>query len=246
MATADAQTDSFATTHWSIVLAGTKANQPGFKQALSALVLCYRPAIVAFVRAYYRCDEPEAEDITQTFLTRWAENGMPGVSPDGGRFRSYLRGALRHFIQNWRRARHAQRRGGDRTITSVDAGDATMEVEDTGITTPDEAFDNAYRCELFSAALAAMSAEYQAEGRLHYMEAFQRRYVFMAQEDQPPTYRELADTLGVTVSDVTNWLAHARRRLRDRVTQLVRQSVAEEASFREEMDALCGGKENKP
>ena len=78
------------------------------------------------------------------------------------------------------------------------------------------------------------------------MEAFQRRYVFMAQEDQPPTYRELADTLGANVSDITNWLAHARRRLRDRVTQLVRQSVAEDASFREEMDALCGGTENKP
>lgn len=103
---ADVHPGSFATTHRSIVLAGTQREQPGFREALGALVLCYRPAIVAFVRAYYRCDEPEAEDITQTFLTRWAENGMSGVTPDRGRFRSALRGALmpdpeggRHFFE---------------------------------------------------------------------------------------------------------------------------------------------------
>ncbi len=102
MAAADVQVVSLATTHWSIVLAGTQRDKPGFREAFGALVVCYRPVIVAFVRAYYPCDEPEAEDITQTFLTRWAENGMSGVAPDRPRFRSYLRGALRHFVQNWR------------------------------------------------------------------------------------------------------------------------------------------------
>ncbi len=67
MATADGQMGSLPTTHWSIVLAGTQRDQPGFREAFGALVQCYRPAMVAFVRAYYRCDEPEAEDITQTF-----------------------------------------------------------------------------------------------------------------------------------------------------------------------------------
>ena len=84
MAATDVHAGSFATTHWSIVLAGTRRDQPGFREAFGTLVLCYRPAMVAFVRAYYRCDEPEAEDIAQAFLTGWAENGMPGVAPDRG------------------------------------------------------------------------------------------------------------------------------------------------------------------
>ncbi len=170
----DARTSAFASTQWSIVLAGADRDQPAFREAFGALVVRYRPAIVAFVRAYYGCDKSEAEDITQSFLTRWAENGMSGVSRDRSRFRSYLRCATRHFVRNWRRSREAHKRGGDRTITSLQGGDGAWEIEDPSVPTPDEAFDAVYRQELFSAALAVMGNQYQEEGRAQYMELFQR------------------------------------------------------------------------
>jgi len=235
----------FLTTQWSVVLAGADHHQAGFREALGVLAQRYRTAMVAYVRAYCGCGEPDAEDITQAFLARWAENGMPGVASDRGRFRSYLRAALRHFIQNRRRAGAAQRRGGTLTVTSIDASEHALPIADRSNPGVDEVFDAAYRRELLAAGLTAMMAKYGEEGRSHYMDAFLNRYV-LAPQGREPTYQELAERFDASESDVTNWLAHARRRLRRQITELVRESVADEESFHREISLLFGGRQVRP
>ena len=102
----------FTTTRWSLVVASARPSGVRFRAALDKLTRQYRDAIVVFIFNYYRCSTDEAEDVAQEFIVRWIERGFANVSRDRGRFRSYLCGALRHFVQNWRRDMQTQRRGG--------------------------------------------------------------------------------------------------------------------------------------
>ena len=70
------------------------------------------------------------------------------------------------------------------------------------------------------------------------MDAFVRCYLPPLGTGADSTYGGIAAALEVPVTDVTNWLAHARRRLREAVMALVRESVADEASYLREMEAL--------
>ena len=89
---------AFPTTQWSLVLRATQRDQQEFRDAFGALVHQYRPAMIAFVRAYLRCDESEAEDIVQSFLARWAESGLGDVDADRGRFRVAIAVVLCYLV----------------------------------------------------------------------------------------------------------------------------------------------------
>ncbi len=70
------------------------------------------------------------------------------------------------------------------------------------------------------------------------MDVFERCYLRTLGTGPDSTYRDIAAALDLPVTDVTNWLAHARRRLREAVSALVRESVADELGYRREMEAL--------
>ncbi len=234
----------FTTTRWSPVVASARPSGVRFRAALDQLTRQYRDAIVVFISNYYRCSADEAEDVAQEFIVRWIERGFANVSRDRGRFRSYLRGALRHFVQNWRRDMQTQRRRGpDAEPARLDDSNASGPKDETTLS-PEQAFDATYRRELFHRALQTMAAEYAAAGRDDRMTIFRRYYIDSLGADEQPTYSVLADEFGLSVTDVTNLLAHARTRLRYHVTALVRDSVSDALGFQREMDALCRPRES--
>src|SRR5687768_4069658 len=88
----------FATTHWSLVLAAGSAEHPQAAQALEALCRTYWFPIYAYVRRQGYPAE-DAQDLTQEFFSRLLARGDFAVPrPEKGRFRSYLLGALKHFL----------------------------------------------------------------------------------------------------------------------------------------------------
>ncbi len=230
----------FRTTRWSLVLAAAQPEGSGFREALEQLGRQYRPAICAFLRAYCRCNEDEAEDLAQAFLTQWAAGGMHGADEKRGRFRTYLRGALRHFVQKHRRAQNAVKRGGGTPLAADRHQSTTLaDIPDARTVTPEEAFDAAYRCDLLAKAVEALEREYAQEDRPEYMVLFRKYYLDPPADSRPPTHQALSDEYGFPVTDVNNWLAHARSRLRRIVVSLVRESVTDEQGFRQEMEMLC-------
>ena len=229
----------FPTTRWSLVATTARPSDARFRSALNELTRQYRGAIVAFIATYYRCGVDEAEDITQEFMARTIENGFPTADASRGRFRSYLRGALRHFVQNWRRSKQTQRRGGGSVRpTSLDESNSS-EPMDNATLSPEAAFDLNYRKELFGRALDAMRAEYAGEGREKRMNIFHRYYIDPLGADEQPTYKQLANEFSLPETDITNALSHARVRLHHHVTVLVRDSVSDAHAFQREIDALC-------
>ncbi len=80
----------FAATHWSGVLAAAERESPVSSAALEELCRTYWYSLYVYVRR--RSYGPEdAQDLTQEFFTRQlSRQGLRTVSPEKGRFRSFL------------------------------------------------------------------------------------------------------------------------------------------------------------
>ena len=115
----------FVTTHWSLVGAARldEASQNRAQEALEELCRAYWYPLYAFVRSRgYSADD--AQDLTQAFFAQIIETGgFATADRKKGRFRSYLLGAMKHFLANqWHRAQ-TQKRGGHVQFIEFDALD---------------------------------------------------------------------------------------------------------------------------
>ena len=104
---------TFHTTKWSVVLAARQPEQEtAAREALASLCSTYWYPLYAFIRHQGIAPE-EAEDLTQEFFYRFLQkNSLVHVSPEAGKFRSFLLTCLKNFLANERERAQAQRRGG--------------------------------------------------------------------------------------------------------------------------------------
>ena len=104
----------FASTRWSIVLeAGDSAAASAHSlNSLSELCQLYWHPLYLFLRREgYRSDD--AQDLTQGFFADLIETrAYARADREKGRFRSFLLGALKHFVADARDRDRAQKRGG--------------------------------------------------------------------------------------------------------------------------------------
>src|SRR5256885_9151341 len=101
---------SFPTTQWSQVLAAQDPTQPGYRDRLDALLRVYWKPAYAYIRVAWRKSNEDAKDLTQAFFARLLQNGrIAAVQTEGGRFRSYLKQALRNFLIDAERAAEVRR-----------------------------------------------------------------------------------------------------------------------------------------
>src|SRR5438128_11821781 len=133
----------FATTHWSVVLAARDPAAPQAAKALEDLCRIYWHPLYAFVRRRgFAVDE--AQDLTQGFFLRLLEKDyLRVVDRSKGRFRSFLRAALEHFLSNELDRAAAHKRGGDRHRLSLDFRDAEgrYQIEPADGHTPEALFE---------------------------------------------------------------------------------------------------------
>src|SRR5687767_6479957 len=91
----------FATTHWTQVLQA-RGDSPEAKAALGELCDSYYAPVFAFVR-HNAVNEDSARELTQEFFRRLlAGKGIYAVDPQRGRFRSFMLGAVKHFLADVR------------------------------------------------------------------------------------------------------------------------------------------------
>src|SRR5262244_4338603 len=105
---------SFASTRWTVVRQAADS-QTVSQHALSALSeLCqiyWRPVYVFLRRQGIA--QHDAQDLTQGFFADLIESrAYARADPAKGRFRSFLLGALKHFVGHQRERDQAQKRGG--------------------------------------------------------------------------------------------------------------------------------------
>lgn len=221
----------FDTTHWSLVVAAgsDEASRTRVRSALEELCQAYWYPLYAFVR-YRGCSADEAQDATQSFFARILETGgLAGADPARGRFRSYLLGAVKHFLANeWHRAR-ASKRGGDETFIEWDALDpeARYALVPARASDPDAGFDRDWARESISRAMERLRAEARASGKEELLDALAGS---LTGEEAPRS--ETAARLGMTEGAVKA----AVHRLRKRFRELLRARIAETVSDPSDVD----------
>ena len=155
-----------------MILAGDP-DAPLARESLAELCNAYWYPLYAYIRR--RGYDPEqAQDLTQDFFARLLEKGLLAeADPARGRFRSFLRTVCAHFLANRRDWEHARKRGGGRTVLSIDAADAegryARELAD-GLT-PERIFDRSWALTLLGRVLDQLGREYDEAGKAATFEA---------------------------------------------------------------------------
>src|SRR5207245_7637567 len=97
----------FPGTKWSVIQRAA-AHSPASQAALEDLCRVYWPPLYGFLRRSGHSPE-EAQDLVQGYLARLLEReDLTTISPERGRFRSYLLSGLRNFLVSESRREGAQ------------------------------------------------------------------------------------------------------------------------------------------
>lgn len=225
------QPKSFPTTLWTLVLHAARNDPAQAHSALAQLCQSYWYPLYSFVRR--RGHSPhDAQDLTQAFFAQLLEKrGLGHVDPEQGRFRSFLLAALKNFLANdWDRS-NALKRGGGRTIVSLEQerAESRYQLEPSHDLTPDRHFERQWAMTLLDQALAALRAEYHAEGKGDLFEELKTVLT-----GQPGAYTDMAARLGRSDGAIKV----AVHRLRRRYRELMRARIAETVGASDVEDEL--------
>jgi hypothetical protein len=106
-----AKAAAFHTTRWTRVCAA-KADSEDGRKALADLCDAYYEPVIAFLRCELR-DADAAREMAHAFFAEVLTGGaFDTVDRERGRFRSYLLGAVKHFLSRQRLLASRQKRGG--------------------------------------------------------------------------------------------------------------------------------------
>jgi RNA polymerase sigma-70 factor (ECF subfamily) len=158
----------FRTTRWTQV-SRAKADSPAGRRALAELCSDYYEPVATFLRHQLR-DAEAARELAHDFFAHLLAGGaIARAEPERGRFRSYLLGAVKHFLAHQREAQRRLKRGGGAATVSLHETEACS-VADAGVLSPDAAFDRQWALTVVAHALDALRQECAAEGRADFFE----------------------------------------------------------------------------
>jgi RNA polymerase sigma factor (sigma-70 family) len=210
----------FTTTHWSVVLE-VQTESPAAQEALEKLCRTYWRPIYGFVQRQGIGPE-EAKDITQGFFADLLERrSLSAVRREKGRFRSYLLGALKHFLADARRRAVAIKRGkGQRLIPLEElTADERIEMEPADPVTPEQIYERRWASTLLERVLSRSKDEYRAAGNATLFDSLKQ---LLPDEPGAPSQADIAAQLGMT----ENAVRQAFHRFRQRYQLLLREEIA--------------------
>jgi RNA polymerase sigma factor (sigma-70 family) len=242
---------SFPATRHSVVAGIASPDVETRRVAFDALVSAYWRPVYKYVRLKWRRDRDDAADLTQEFFTRAFEKGSLGrFDPERARFRTFLRVCLDGFVANEQKAAGRLKRGGKVSFVPIDFAAAERQLSEhssahvvasavLASSDDDALFRQEWVRALFSDAVAALRESCEAAGKSGHFAVF-RRYDLDDDVNGRPTYAQVASELGLPVTQVTNYLAFARRELRRILLDRLRSLCATDEEFRLEARELLG------
>ena len=229
--------ESFATTHWSLVLAAGKGASADAQKALAALCQTYWYPLYAYVRRQGRQPD-DAQDLTQAFLAQLLEKHyLQSADPERGRFRSFLLTAFKRFLSKERNRERTKRRGGGRKLLTLDfeAGERQYNLEPAHEATAEKIYEQRWALTLLDRVFARLRDEFEQAGK---QKEFNGLKVYLTGEAGTLSYQEAAAELGMTEGAVKVAVHRLRRRYRDLVREEIAQTVAGPEEVDEELRQL--------
>jgi RNA polymerase sigma factor (sigma-70 family) len=236
---------NFPATHCSIVRAAGDTDPAVRKQAFAELIASYWKPVYKYIRIKWHLSNEDAKDLTQGFFARSFEKDFfARFDPGQARFRTFLRTCLDGFVASDVRDRSRLKRGGAHQLLSLDFHSADEELKHYAVPAKmdlDDFFHQEWVRGLFSQALDELRRQCQASGKQMHFALFQRYDLEGPEATERPTYGQLAAEFGLPVTQVTNYLAFARRQFRLLVLERLRATTGSEEEFQQEARQLFGG-----
>jgi RNA polymerase sigma-70 factor (ECF subfamily) len=228
---------TFATTHWTRVLAARGKSEDAQK-ALSELCAAYYQPVFRFLQREGRTEDA-ARELTHAFFARVLEHqSLDGANPQRGRFRSYLLGAVKHFLGNRHIFEHREKRGGGavhKPISPTTDTSPGLEVADASAVAPDAAFDRVWALTVLERAFAVLASESEAAGNRHEYEMLKP---WLTGEWTGLSQADAAQRLEMTENAVRVAIHRLRRRFRELVKAEIAQTVSHPSEIADELRHL--------
>ncbi len=227
----------FHTTRWTLVIQAKERSNAG-GEALRELCAAYYAPIIAFLRRRGHAADEARELAHDFFAAVLAGDAIGGADQLRGRFRSYLLGAVKHFLSHLREAQQRQRRGGGVTPLSLDRADEdapVLAIADDGQLSPDAAFDRQWALTTLERALQALRQECADAGRAQLFDALQAQLTGDAGHGEQAA---LAESLGMNPNSLKSTVHRLKLRFRVLVKELIAVTLDDENAVEEEMASL--------
>ena len=197
----------FQPTAWTVV----REARDGSRDALDRLIDLYWKPVYFFIRRRGH-DVEAAKDLTQGFFGSLLERKFfDAASEEKGKFRSYLLGALAHFLANEQARRKAKKRGGDFNLVEAEKELVSSDPS------PEKAFLGKWALEILERAMKRLRLEVPPE-----------ELGLLCGEPRP----------GMTETDLKNRRYRLRTRLRELLREEILPSVDREDEVDSEIREL--------
>jgi len=221
----------FPTTHWSVVVEAGRVHSPHAGTALEHLCRSYWYPLYAYVRRRGHGVE-DAQDLTQEFFMRLLQSPfLSRADRAKGKFRSFLLGALEHFLaKEWRRT-HRQKRGGGKQFVSLEEGlaEERYRADPAEELTAERLYNQSWALTLLEQTMSALRLEWGAAGKGRLFEELKATL-----EGEGPGRPDagVAARMGMGEGAVRM----AAHRLRQRYGEMLRAQIAQTVGRPEEID----------
>lgn len=223
----------FHTTRWTRVCLA-KADSEDGRRALTDLCDAYYEPVVAYLRSVLR-DADAAREMSHAFFAEMLGGGTINTADsERGRFRSYLLGAVKHFVGHQRETARRMKRGGGLEIVSLDDEEAA-EVPEGRMLSPDAEFDRQWAMTVIMRGTAALRAECMAEGRGAFFDSVSGILNGHASYGDQTV---LAATCGMSFDAFRMAVSRLKKRLRQCVKSEVAGTLEDPTAVQDEMETL--------
>lgn len=235
----------FRTTEWGVIAAAGASDEPHATEAFGRIYRDYWYPVFAWFRERGR-SPAESEDLAQQFfLHLLAHRTLGRADASQGRFRAFLRGALRRFDINECVRQKRQKRGGGFVAVPLDTAESEARFRtEFGVSkaeTPDRAFDRRWGETVLLRAVRTLEREF-TERRDR--STFEIAKAYLTVEVPRGGYAESAERLGISPNALAALVARMRRRFAGLVLEEVRRTVGDPSQAAEELRAVLGNLAN--
>jgi RNA polymerase sigma factor (sigma-70 family) len=235
----NSQDGTFPLTRHSLVRAAQSDNLAVRLPAIEAIAVAYWRPLYKYVRMKWNVNREDAADFTQEFFARLLEKEfLHSYDARKGRLRTFLRTCADRLFMNQMRDSSRLKRGGSPRL-SLNFAEAERELGTLqGSESPEARFDQEWVRSLFALGLQRLQHRCESAGKMIHFELFE--LYDLDDTDAKPSYSQLATRFGLANTDVTNYLAFARREFRRCVLDQLRDMTTTEQEFRSEARVLLG------
>jgi RNA polymerase sigma-70 factor (ECF subfamily) len=239
--------DRFPPTRRSVIEAVRSIDAEERKCALEALCTAYWKPVYKYVRWRWNRPPEAAQDLTQGFFVELLERELlDKFDSSKSRLRTYLRLCVDSFVMNEDKAGRRQKRGGNVPHVALDFAGAEEEFGKTVMDPAaipsseslEEFFEKEWVRSLFALAVEDLRTLCEQRERARTFRLFE---TYDLEGNEKSSYEQLSKEYGISVSDVTNALAWARREFRKLALDRLRELCGSEEEFHREARATFGG-----